>query len=230
MNNNELKIMVSTNFKLVRASQLSLDDDFLKYTPKTEEEEDFMFDVEEVIKKGVSDFWRPICDPSFDENGRICYHPGWMPAVDKSYSWWASNARVFYPERGSRLGTDFEYIAFLAVIIKELVASGKSIEWAWDAVCNDSKELGHYDNSQNVIDKYHLEPTGSREICGWYDLANTSKILAVAKEEDAGTFRWASGNCSISGNELPLAFLSYHNDRSYNFCCCSGWIVLTEAP
>lgn len=233
MNDNELKIKVSNCherkdlFKLVPASKLSLDDDFLKYQPKTEREQKFKELVETAIKRGLKDFWRPVCDPSFDDNGCICYEPGNMPAVgDKTYSCWAKNAKEFKPEQGSRLGTKSEYIAFLAVLIKELVASGKSVKWAWNAVCNNSKKLGHYRNSKNA--KYAFEDTGSREICGFFDLANTYKILTEDKE--VGVFWLAGGSYNNFGNYYPLAYL-YLNDYDFignrNSC---GWLVFDSCP
>ena len=235
MNNNEQKIKVSDCqqrvgiFKKVPASELRLKDDFLKFIPKTEQEKVFKEEVTRAIIFGVRDFWRPVCDASFDANGHICYEPGKMPAVGKSYDWWAENAKDFCPERSSRLGTKSEYIAFLATLIKELVASGKSLEWTWNAVCNDSKELGHYWNSNTP--RYEFEPTGSREICGWCDLGNVFKILAAGKED-----------CNVHSVYLAVDLYSRHgfpnltsikNDfysRKGDYYNASGWIVLDSCP
>ena len=211
-------------FKKVHASELRLDDAFMKHQPKTEAEKRFKERVQKVIKAGLRDFWRPVCDPSFDGNGGICFEPGKKPAVGKSYNWWAKAAKEFKPEQGSRLGTKNEYIAFLAVLIKELVNSGKSVEWAWNAVCNDSKELGHYWNSKNA--KHAFENTGSREICGFFDLANTYKILA--EDEEAGGFWLASGNYVSNDNLSPLADLFHDDGRNSGNKRSCGWLVLTE--
>ena len=234
MNNNEQKIKVSDChqregiFKKVPASQLSLDDAFLKYSPKTKAERKFKDLVETAIKNGLKDFWRFTCDSSYDDNGCICYEPGKKPAVGKSYNWWAKTAKELKPEQGSRLGTKSEYIAFLAVLIKELVDSGKCIEWAWNAVCNDSKELGHYWNSANS--KHAFEETGSREICGWYDLANCYKILADDKE--AGGFWLAGGDYGKSSYSYPLADMSLEDYRYVDACDVGGcgWIVFDSCP
>lgn len=236
MNDNELKIKVSNRherkglFKLVPASKLSLGDDFLKYQPKTEREQKLKELVETAIKRGLKDFWRPVCDPSFDYKGCICYEPGNMPAVGKSYNWWAKTAKEFKPEQGSRLGTKSEYIAFLAVLIKELVASGKSIEWAWNAVCNDSKEMGHYNNSKDA--KHRLELTGNREICGFFDLANIYKLLAEDKEDEYGGY-WVASGCYYDyydSHDYPLATLA-HDLFSYgDWIYGSGWLVFDCCP
>lgn len=214
-------------FKKVPASELSLEDDFLKYTPKTEQEKQFKRAVKKAIKAGVHDFWRPVCDPSFDDDGRICYEPGKMPAVGKKCEWWEKNAKNFCPERGSRLGTKYEYIAFLAVLIKELVASGKTLEWAWNAICNDSKELGHYRDSENA--KEDFEPTGSREICGWCDLANSYKI--VAKNKEGGGFWFVGGSYRDDNHyfyRYCLSALRSCNHYGRDNCISCGWLVLTE--
>ena len=211
-------------FNRVPASKLRLDDAFMKHQPKTNAERNFKELVETAIKNGLKDFWRPVYDPSFDDNGRIYYEPGKMPAAGKSYNWWKKKAKAFYPEWGSRIGTKSEYIAFLAVLMKNLVASGKSVEWAWNAVCNDSKELGHYWNSKGA--KNAFETTGSRYICGWYDLANSFKILE--EDEEAGGFWIACGDYSSLSIHNPLAFLYHHHDRCDDFMYSCGWLVLTE--
>lgn len=215
-------------FKKVPASELRLDDSFMKYRPETKREQKFKELVETAIKNGLKDFWRPICDPSFDYIGSICYEPGNMPAMGKNYDWWEENANEYAPERGSRLGTKSEYIAFLAVLIKELVASGKSVEWAWNAVCNDSKELGHYRNSENA--RLALESTGSREICGFFDLANTYKVLA--EDEDADGFWLAGGYCICNSCFSSLACLYSHDDyeRDDDDTGGCGWIVFDSCP
>lgn len=210
-------------FKLVPASKLSPEDDFMKHQPKTNAERELKELIETAIRRGLKDFWCPRYDPAFNDAGTgICYVPGKKPAVDKSYNWWAKTAKEFKPEQGSRLGTKTEYIAFLAVLIKELVNSGKSVEWAWNAVCNDSKELGHYANSDNA--KNVLKETGSRGVVGWYDLANTCKILA--EEEDFGVFWFAGGNYFLSSINFSLAKVYHYNNCREDNIDSVGWIVL----
>ena len=221
----EFETMISDAFVLVEASKLSLKDEFMKYEPKTEREEKFKKELTEAIKKGVKDFWRPKYDPSFNEEGtRICFVAGKKPAVGKSYNWWNKVAKAFCPERNSRLGTKSEYVAFLGVLIKRLVANGWSVEYAWNAVCNNSKELGHYWNSEDA--KHTFEATGSREMCGFFDLANTFKILA--ENEKAGGFWLTSGNYDVGSNFYPLAGFYYCDCRDQGFGDCVGWLVLEK--
>lgn len=216
-------------FVKVEASKLSLEDEFMKHRPKpkTWEEILFMEELEDVIKRGPKDFWRPVCDPSFDDEGRICYKPGKKPAVGKNYNWWEKNAKDFCPERGSRLGTHFEYIAFLAVIIKKMVENGWEAANAWHAVCNDSRKLGHYWNSENF--KKGFEPTGSREICGFFDLANTGKILTDGSEANNG-FWIFSGSYGTPGNHFPLAWMEFHTWREGECERQCGWLVFDSCP
>lgn len=211
-------------FKKVPASELSLNDKFMNHIPKTKQEKNLMEEVKKVITVGMYDFWRPVCDPSLDNKGRICYEPGKMPAVDKSYNWWAKKAKEFFPERGSRLGTKSEYVAFLATLIKELVATGWKVADAWYAVCNDSKKLGHYRNSKDA--KNGFESTGSREVCDWCDLGNVYKI--VAEDKETGVF-WVAGGCYYDGSDIgPLAVLYPSILRNIGNTSGCGWIVLTE--
>ena len=214
---------------LVEASRLSLDDEFMKYKPTTWQESQLKELLEKAISHSVKDFYRPCMDPSFDKDGSICYKARRSPAVDKSYIWWEHTAEGFMPERGSRLGTRFEYVAFLGVLIKDLVSEGWSIKKAWNAVCNDSKKLGHYWNSKNA--KYALASTGTRKVGRFYDLINTSKILA--EDEKAGGFWLASGYYLVNSTSYPLADLlhfTFNDHYRYNNLDHSvGWVVVPAA-
>lgn len=214
-------------FKKVPASELRLADDFMKHQPETERERNFKNLVEIAIKSGLKDYWRPVCDPTYDYKGLICYEPGKMPATLKSFNWWENAAKMYAPEHGSRLCTKNEHIAFLAVLIKELFASGKSLEWAWNAVCNDSEKLGYYINSKDA--KIDFEPTGSRGVCGWYDLVNTYKILA--RDDVKSDCFWMAGGCyDDKSYDAPLADMSLeHGCDIHNYYGC-GCIVLDSCP
>ena len=91
-------------------------------------------------------------------------------------------------------------------------------------MCSDSFALGHYWNSENA--KYAFENTGSREICGWYDLANSNKILMEDQEAD---FFWFAGGCygNFSGfNSLTNLYHCYKCNEDNSISC--GWLVLPE--
>lgn len=235
-------------FVLCEASKLSLDDEFMKHIPCSKREEEFKESLEEAIKSGLKDFYRPVCDPSFDETGNICYVSGAKPAVGKSYNWWEETAKKFCPERGSRLGMKKEYIAFLGILIKELskavwivvdarngvwsVADAQTVVWnvadAWNAVCTDSKELGHYWNSLNAK-KHEFEPTYSRKVCGFYDLANTYKILLKDKDEEGYPIFWyASGSYICNRDVFPLANINRYCFFNSNQRDSVGWLVLEK--
>jgi len=224
-------------FVLVEASKLSMDDEFMKYKRRTDREEKFAQALYTVIKGGIKDFYRPKVDPSFNEEGEICFGFGLKPAVGKSYNWWYAHAMRVDPKRKSRLGTKTQYIAFLGVLIKRLVEDGWSVENAWDAVCNNSKKLGHYKDSDGA--KGFAEITGSREFCGFFDLANTSKILAE-EEKDEGF--WVAGDSyNHESCYRPLAYLDLYNSsffygypgrrmcwRFNKMCFSTGWIVFED--
>ena len=214
-------------FVLVEASKLSLDDEFMSHEPKTEEEKEFKQLLTEAIKSGLRDFYRPVFDPSFNENGGICYMQGKEPAVGETHDWWKETAIKFMPKRGSRLGTRTEYVAFLGVLMKKLVRHGLPIAEAWNAVCNDSHELGYYWNCAKNA-KLDFKPTGSVETCGFYDLANTFKILAEDREV-GGDFWVAGGAYNCSWVDCPLANIDlgkFGND--YDPGCSVGWLVLEK--
>ncbi|MBP3285134.1 MAG: hypothetical protein J6M02_06500 [Clostridia bacterium] len=208
-------------FVCIKASELSLADAFMQHRPKSENERILKGRLKDVILERIDDFWRPRMDPTLDEAENICFKAGEKPAVGRSYNWWRENAKKYCTKRKSRLGTKSQYVAFLGVLIKTLVDEGWTVDEAWNAVCNDSKKLGHYWNSENT--KYDFEPTGSRAIAGFYDLANTYKILA---DDDVGRF-WLAGGCYHGSGNSPLAGLGHLYQC---FDCLSnsvGWLVLS---
>ena len=212
-------------FALVEASQLSLDDKFMQYEPTSDNQREFKKLLTKAINSGLSDFWHSKLDPSFNEerNGLV-FEAGKMPAVGKSYNWWEEKARQYLPERRSHLGTKTEYVAFLGVLIKNLIASGWPVSKAWKAVCNDSRKLGHYWNSENA--RHDFEVTGSREVCGFCDLANTYKILAWDKE--TGGFWLAGGNYFDTSYRNPLADLLHCTILDDDLSSSVGWLVLSK--
>lgn len=211
-------------FVLVEASKLRLNDKFLKHRPRTATEHNFKELLVEIIKSNPKDFWRPKYDPSLAEDGTgICYIPGKEPAIGCSYIQWENMAKAFNPKRHSRLGTKEEYVAFLGVIIKNLVWAGWSIKDAWHAVCSDPIKLGHYRNSPHS--KENFEPTGSRRILEFCDLANTYKLLAI--DHNTGN-SWAAGGCYFNYSRYnPLTDLLPIKDnldvQQFN---CVGWVVM----
>lgn len=208
---------------LVEASKLSPMDDFMKHEPRTEREKKLKEKLISLMTKGIKDFYRPRLDPTFTEGGhRIRYVVESKPAVGKSYIWWEYTAKQLWPERNSRLGTEDEYVAFLGVLIKMMVASGKNTEWAWNALCNDSKEIGHYWNSKDG--KTGLQHTGSCCICSEFcDLANTYKILA--SNGSGGIFAQASGSSCSLGKDNPIFSFFETGDIRRNLNNSVGWIV-----
>jgi len=211
---------------LIKASELSLNDRFMLYGPTINVGKKGLLKryLKDVIEKGIKDFYRPRIDPSFTTDGNgLCYIPGNQPAFGKPYAWWVEKAKELNPERRSRLGTQSEYVAFLGVLIKTLVdCKGWKIDDAWNAVCNDSVRLGHYWDSKNA--KCDDEPTGSRCICGFCDLANREKILAPSDGKEG--FYTASGFWKWMGDGKTLSTHFYHGSDIDTYCLyCTGWIV-----
>ncbi len=71
-------------FPIVKASTLSLEDDFLKHKPETNNQKKFKQRIIAAIKSGLSDFRAQRMDACFDEEGNICFKAGMKPAVGKS--------------------------------------------------------------------------------------------------------------------------------------------------
>jgi len=209
----------------IKASSLSLDDEFMQHIPTTKGEERLKDWLKSVISKKIKDFCRPVIDPGWNYRGKLIYITGLRPMLGKSYSWWANNAEKAFSDWGgkARLGTKDEYIAFCGVLIKKLVSNGWSVDDAWDAVCNDSSKLGNYKSSEGA--RIALKDTGSNEVCGFFDLANTYKILAGDEDDDNGFFM-ASGCYMCLGNQFPIADIHPVVGRTEQWHIAVGWIVL----
>ena len=208
-------------FPVVQASTLSLDDEIIQHEPETKNQKDFKERLIKAIKSGLQDFRAPIMDPSLDKYGNIRYKAGKKPAVGKSAAWWEIKVKEFLPEKESRLGLTKERIAFLALLMKELVAEwGYSVSDAWKAVCDQCKDIGHYRDSINPKSK--LEPTGSRKVGRWYDLGNTRKIT----KGEAYSFLLVGGVYYSYGDLYTLAKV-YIVDSYFNRCDSVGWTVLS---
>lgn len=200
-------------FSVVEASKLSLDDDFLKHEPQTEEQETFKQNVMDAIKSGLLDFKAQSIDPSVDEEGKIYYKPGSKPGIGYSSKWWSENAPKLIVGK-SRQGTTVERIAFLAILIKKGLAT-------WEQICDRSEEIGHYLDSKDA--KYDFEQTGSRPVGEFYDLGNTCKIT---ENKEAGGFSLVGGFYNCNGDDYPLAVVKDVCNPFDNYCISVGWLVL----
>lgn len=211
-------------FPIVKASTLSLEDEFLKHEPETNQQTRFKNALNSAIKSGLSDFRAQRMDACFDEEGNICFKAGMKPAVGKlSANDWKRVAKEFLPEKESRLGTTKERIAFLGLLIKYLIEEkGYEVKDAWKAVCDQSKDLGHYWDSENA--KHEFEDTGSRQIGEWCDLGNTCKIT---EEDEAGGFSLVGGSCNFYGDNYPLADVDGVDYPNNVYGNSVGWFVLS---
>ncbi len=190
----------------------------LAYHPKPGRQERLMKDIWRGIEMKLPAFRAPCMDPS-EEDGRIVFKHGNKPAVGHSASWWEETWKQFKPEKNSRSGTELHWAALLGKQMKYLVEEKNYyVEDAWKAMCNDSRDMGHYWNSENA--KYELEPTGSRKVGAFFDLANTCKI--IKKMDDSG-FLIASGNFNFKSYIYPLATLS---EPSKLYADSVGWFVM----
>lgn len=212
-------------FVLVKASELSITDEFLQYVPRTEKQSNLKIAIMQGILAGYKDFWKPIVDPSFDAYcDGIRYEFGKKPAVGKDFEWWKNVAKEFWPARKSRLGTKAEYISFLGVLIKKIVASGVELEKAWYQVCDNSEQLGMYFGVQGF--EIAIGETGMFPLCGFHDLANTYKI--VENSENTEGFSFVSGAYDTSGMICPLAHLGNRVHSTNPQEKATGWIILEE--
>ncbi len=139
------------------------------------------------------------------KDGKLVYQKGLPIKTGYSQEKWAKMLKDYNPIRNSRQMTRTEYACRNLFLIQKLVKSGYGIAEAWEAVCDDSRKIGHYSNSDNP--KNYFEPTGSREVCGFCDLGNAWKFLAEDPWEKVGGYWSAGGNFMDNSVGTPVADL-----------------------
>lgn len=168
--------------KLIEVSTLSKRDKIFRYKPKSHSQEIVKNGIFKAIDMKLKNFMVFTISPSLDENGKLIYKKGTYPIIEKSVEWVYQKSQELYPERNSRIGDENHYYAFLGYFIKYLVEEKKeSIDNAWYIVCDDSKIIGNYFNTELTENK--LEKSGSRAIGEFYDLGNTYKIIRDSSSE-----------------------------------------------
>jgi len=206
-------------FPIIDPSEL-IGHKLLKHKPKTKWQKDLLNDIRRAISMELPAFRVSCMDPSF-LNGKIVFRAGNWPAIGRTAIWWDETWKKFMPNKNSRSGTELHYAVFLGKLMKFLIEEKNySVDDAWYAVCNDSRELGHYWFSKNSKDTF--ESTGSRKIGAFFDLANTAKIL---KRWDSYGFLIASG--SWKDYSYPLAGLrDVDEPRFIGYVDSVGWLVM----
>ena len=208
-------------FPIIDPSEL-IGHKLLEHKPKTEKQEKLLAKICEGIERKLPAFRAAYMDPS-EENGQIVFKPGNKPAVGHSPVWWEETLQKLIPNKNSRMGTDLHWAAFLGKQMKYLIQKREySVEKAWEAVCDDSCNLGHYYNSKHA--RLYFEPTGSRKIGEFFDLANTTKIIKDSKGTD--TLLLAGGCCNVHSRRNPLSDIGIITNKDGCYQSSVGWHIL----
>lgn len=197
---------------------------WLEHKPTTRRQEETLALYQDANAKGrLHTFTCMTIDPSV-KDGKLIYQKGLPIKTGFFQNEWVKMMKDYNPSRNSRQMTRTEYACRNLFLIQRLVESGYKIKEAWEAVCDDSRRIGHYCNSDNP--KYDFEPTGSREVCGFCDLANAWKFIAEDPWDGAGGF-WAAGGdfncCSYRG---PVADLDPYDDVNVDINYGVGMLAL----
>ncbi|MDD6244215.1 MAG: hypothetical protein PUB03_00955 [bacterium] len=199
----------------------------LNFNSKNEAINMFIEAVAEVKEASLEAFYRVMYDPTEAGDHMVVFQKGNRPAVGHSYNWWVETVSKMSRVEGRQwhIATEYQYYAFLVWLINQLVKIGKSVEEALHQVVVNSKQLGHYYDSENSTEGKDFEFTGSRCVCGLYDLANTFKILQCSNSE-VGGFWFAGGSYYFNGYDDPLAFLNHDTDVDNDYDDSVGLLVL----
>lgn len=192
----------------------SLDEEWFNHNPTTEKQKQIKTLFLDAKAKGrLHAFTCMTIDPSI-KDGKLAYEKGRKPAVGFSQKVWRELLEDYNPKRNTRQMTKTEYACKCLFIIQKRVNSGYEIDEAWADVCDNSKRIGHYYNS-NITMRGDFEPTGSKEVCGFCDLANTTKLLAEDPWDEVGGFWKASGHCGKISHVDPVGNFLHYDDVDF---------------
>lgn len=180
---------------------------WLEHQPTTRRQEETLTLYQDAKAKGRLHTFTCMTIDTSVKDGKLVYQKGLPIKTGFSQNQWAKMLKDYNPSRNSRQMTRTEYACRNLFLIQRLVESGYEIDEAWKAVCDDSRKIGRYRNSDNP--KYDFEPTGSREVCGFCDLGNTWKFLAEDPWEEAGGFWSAGGGYYCYSENGPVAYLGH---------------------
>lgn len=175
----------------------------------------------------IEAFYIARYDPAEEEENdeiRIGFECGKKLALGHSFNWWQENVKKIPAVEGRvwKLANEYHYCIFLIWLINQLVINGYDLEGARRAVVIDSQSLGNYSINRDIR-KDLLTKTGKKCICGIFDLANVYKILDDTHQEG---FFWASGMYLSTGEEEPLAKLSYGTYKDCDYGESVGFLIL----
>lgn len=124
--------------------------EWLEHKPTTRRQKETLYLYQDAKAKGrLHTFTCMIIDASVID-GKLVYQKGLPIKTGFSQREWAKMLKDYNPSRNSRQMTRTEYACRNLFLIQRLVESGYEIAEAWYAVCDDSKEIGHYCNSYNA--------------------------------------------------------------------------------
>lgn len=197
----------------VEGSNSDIYANLFKHTPENNREERFLNNLKNATEANVTSFYVPVYGPSLDTNGQLLFIPGRYPAVNRN----SDENKKLGEKRGFYLGTIEQWDLFLGTMIDRLMKiEGWSIEQAFHAICDDSTELGNYDNSPNA--RCRIENTGLRMVAGVADLANTKKmVFGSSSNAKDDSIYLVGGSYSDRGYFYPLASRGCEIDWKYDY-------------
>lgn len=148
--------------------------------------------------------WIPVFEPSIDSKGNLRYVAGAEVLRKLTPYDWEDGFKEYSSKNGSQLAPITTYFLLALRWLKDGVAS-------LEELADDSKEIGHYWNSENT--KHDFERTGEREFGGIYGfVGNTYKTVKDSESSSGFSF---VGGCyrdtgGTSGFGSPLANVKHN--------------------
>lgn len=231
---NAMKIMTCEDARLVRIdpSEEKFFDRVLSFESEDEEINLFIEAVKEVKEQKIRSFYKPIYDPSDEEDDKFSYMKGKRPIVGgHSFNWWMDKVSQMTPVEGGfrwHIADEYEYYAFLVYLANKLVESGKSIENVMQLIVKNSEGIGpkeYYMEDHVTLERIRNIPDtgfkGEVETCEFCDLLVTDKLLTSSNNDEAGDFWLKHNKCALA----DIVHQPYSN-TSINFYETTAFLIL----
>lgn len=198
-------------FLMGKAERAKVEEWYENVNPTTKAQRFFLERVKDALDAIDYDYKIATLEPSFDEDGDLCYVAGNKVAEGMDLLSWKKKAKGFYLDSNwhSELATLMEGELFVAYRI----AMGY---WSIGYVCDNSSSAGNYGVARM------LEYSGAREVGGFRDgTGNTRKVYCTKKG-----FAITGGDCFCSGFSWPVAHMDYEGDGKEMIEYASPVVVL----
>ena len=195
-------------FPIVRASELSINDEIFRFTSESISQMLLKIHVMNALLYDIPDFRAQRFELQINEKGKIIYNPEGISAF-KTPNCWMREANKLLSYKNSRLGTDIERYAFYGVVIKELVEKHNyGVSQAWE----EMSALNYKQEENKLLQMLKLD--------------NTPKLTLDHRDPNKFWVFESNGNSTSLECPTVVVDMEEENEKTIHGINFTGWIVM----